>query len=65
MEAINSSIISANYSIPKCISTLDAIIGISYDTYIKVVDKFLNSNWKEIFMSMSLDRKKASLDRLM
>ena len=64
MEVTCCSVTLVDYSIPKCINALDVTVGVLGNTYMKVVEKFTNSYWKEIFISMFANRKKTWLDRL-
>ena len=64
VEATSSSVTSADYTLNKCVTTLDEIDGISDDAYMKALEKFKDADWREMFISMSSDRKKAWLARL-
>ena len=57
-------ITNLDFSITRCMRLLEKIEQIDDDTYMKVVEKFKDQNWREIFVNMSMDRKKAWLARL-
>ena len=58
MKAISFLVILVNYSILKCISALDDIVGVLDNTYMKVVEKFTNSDWREIFVSKYANKRR-------
>ena len=64
VEATSSYVTSADFTLSKCVTTLDEIDGISDDAYMKALEKFKDADWREMFMTMSTDRKKAWLARL-
>lgn len=64
VEASSARDTSSDYSIAKCVYALNDFESVSDDIYVKTMEKFTNSTWKELFMSIPLDRKKAWLDRL-
>ena len=53
-----------HFSITKYMTTLQTIDLLDNDKYLKAIDKFTTPKWKEIFMNMPVERKKAWLDRL-
>ncbi|KAM6542886.1 hypothetical protein CsatB_007333 [Cannabis sativa] len=52
------------FSLTKCMQILEGIEGVDDDIYMKAVEKFKDSDWREIFINMSTARKRAWLDRL-
>ena len=54
----------SDYSIPKCMSIVDQINGVSDDVYVKAMKKFTSVTWRQMFISIPLERKNAWLDRL-
>ena len=61
-EATSTSI--NDFSITKCMTTLQTINLLDNDKYLNIVDKFTYPDGKEIFMNMPDERKGAWLDRL-
>lgn len=64
-ESSSSTVTPVQYPIAKCIVALDEIDGIPNDTYVKALGKFKDPDWREIFLTMSSNRKKAWLDSLL
>ena len=48
----------------RCMAILQTIDLLDTNKYLKVVEKFTMLGWREIFMNMSIERKKAWLNRL-
>ena len=53
-----------DFSITMCMIALKTIALLDNDKYLKAVEKFTMSEWREIFMNMLDERKKAWFDRL-
>ena len=53
-----------DFSITMCMIALKTIDLLDNDKYLKAVEKFTMSEWREIFMNMLDERKKAWFDRL-
>ena len=53
-----------DFIITKCMTALQTIELLDNDKYLKVVEKFTTSEWREIFMNMSNEKKRTWLDRL-
>ncbi|XP_058782619.1 uncharacterized protein LOC131657156 [Vicia villosa] len=51
-------------SITKCVNALDEIEDVSDDVYMKAVEKFMDPNWREVFVAMSSYRRREWLVRL-
>ena len=60
----NSSSIVVDFSLTRCVRLLEEIDQINDDTYLKAIERFRDQDWREIFVNMSMDRKKAWLARL-
>ncbi|PON79857.1 hypothetical protein TorRG33x02_234760 [Trema orientale] len=52
------------FSLTKCVQIIEGMEGIDDDVYMKAAEKFMDSDWREIFVNMSTLRKRAWLDRL-
>ncbi|PON62773.1 hypothetical protein PanWU01x14_136850, partial [Parasponia andersonii] len=52
------------FSLTKCVQIIEGMEGIDDDVYMKAVEKFKDSDWREIFVNMSTLRKRVWLDRL-
>lgn len=65
MEASSARDISYDYSIAKCVCALNRIDNVSDDVYVKAMEKFTDNAWRELFITIPLERKKAWLDRLL
>ena len=63
IEATSSSN-THEFNITKCMTALENIRLLDNDKYMKVVEKFTYAEWKEIFMNMLDERKKAWIGRL-
>ena len=59
-----SSLSTHEFSITKCMTALENIRLLDNDKYMKVVEKFTSAEWREIFMNMPNERKKAWIERL-
>ena len=59
-----TSAITNDFSITKCITTLQTIDLLDNNKYLKVIEKFTSPNWRDIFINMPNERKRAWLDRL-
>ncbi|XP_061336432.1 uncharacterized protein LOC133283570 [Gastrolobium bilobum] len=59
-----SSYYSTDYSITKCVASLEEIEDIANNIYIKALKKFVEPTWSEMFLAMSTDRRKAMLDTI-
>ncbi|KAJ1408072.1 Myb/SANT-like DNA-binding domain protein [Sesbania bispinosa] len=53
-----------NHSITKCVTALEEIGDILDDVYMKALEKFREPDWREMFLAMSSDRRRAWLFRL-
>ncbi|KAF7822887.1 L10-interacting MYB domain-containing protein [Senna tora] len=62
-RANNTEPASSN-SIAKCVDDLDKIDGVSNNSSMKALEKFQDPYWREVFLTMPCDRKKAWLDSL-
>ncbi|XP_058782618.1 uncharacterized protein LOC131657155 [Vicia villosa] len=51
-------------SITKCVNVLNEIEDVSDDVYMKAVEKFMDPNWREVFLAMCIDRRKGWLVRI-
>ncbi|KAJ1411292.1 Leucine-rich repeat domain superfamily [Sesbania bispinosa] len=63
MEA-TSSVAMSDHSITKCVTVLEEIGDISDDIYMKALEKFRKPDWREMFLAMSNDKRRAWLFRL-
>ncbi|XP_012567316.1 uncharacterized protein [Cicer arietinum] len=64
MERFKSRSINADYSLTKCVNVLNEIEDITDHVYMKALEKFKDPDWREMFLSMSSDRRKGWLVRL-
>ena len=64
VEATSSAVTSSDYTIAKCVTELNEMENISDDSYTKAVDKFKDPDYREAFLTMTKERKKAWIDRL-
>ncbi|KAF7822886.1 disease resistance protein TAO1-like isoform X1 [Senna tora] len=55
---------ASSNSIAKCVDDLDKIDGVSNNSYIKALENFQDPYWREVFLTIPCDRKKAWLDSL-
>ncbi|KAF7822882.1 TMV resistance protein N [Senna tora] len=55
---------TSSYSIDKCVVDLNKMDSISNNSYMKALEKFKDPYWREVFLNMPYDRKKAWLDSL-
>lgn len=60
----NISSMVVDFSLTRCVRLLEEIENVVDDTYMKAVERFRDPDWREIFVNMSTDRKKAWLARL-
>ncbi|CBI31047.3 unnamed protein product, partial [Vitis vinifera] len=60
----NNFTINLDFFLTICVHLLERIEQIDNDNYMKAVEKFKDPDWREIFVNMSMDRKKAWLARL-
>ncbi|KAI3790996.1 hypothetical protein L2E82_04494 [Cichorium intybus] len=60
---MTSSVVE-EYSIGDCMTTLEAIPGVSSKSYTKAVSFFPDVNWRKIFLMMPENRRKQWLDSL-
>ncbi|KAJ1441911.1 Myb/SANT-like DNA-binding domain protein [Sesbania bispinosa] len=58
MEATSSVVISY-HSITKCVTNLEEIGDIPDDIYMMAIEKFREPDWREMFLAMSSDRRRA------
>ncbi|KAL6565400.1 hypothetical protein OROGR_002351 [Orobanche gracilis] len=63
MEA-TSSLLTADYSMTKCVTSLGEIEGLSVDTYMKACEKFKEAEYREMFLPMPTEMRQAWLNRL-
>ena len=49
-----SSHVTPNCSLTKCVTALEEIRDISYDIYVKALEKFKDGDWREMFMDKTL-----------
>ncbi|XP_058762493.1 uncharacterized protein LOC131635877 [Vicia villosa] len=54
----NISRVISECSLTKCVTVLDEIGDIPQDAYGKALEKFLNPDWREMFIAMSIERKR-------
>ncbi|XP_034710795.1 L10-interacting MYB domain-containing protein-like [Vitis riparia] len=59
-----TSVGTNDFSITKCMIALQTIDLLDNDKYLKAIEKFTTPEWREIFMNMPDERKRAWLDRL-
>ena len=64
VEPISSMVISSEYTMARCVKELNKIDDISDDSYMKAVEKFKDADYREAFLNMTEDRKKAWINRL-
>ncbi|KAI5413451.1 hypothetical protein KIW84_057867 [Lathyrus oleraceus] len=53
-----TSRITSDNSLTKCVTVLDEMEDIPHDAYGKALEKFMNPDWKEVFITMSVKRKR-------
>lgn len=56
--------INANSSITECATALDKIEDVTDDIYMKACEKFMDPDWREMFLAMPSHRRKGWLVRL-
>ena len=59
-----TSRVTSNYSLTKCVTVLDEMEDIPHDAYGKALEKFMNPDWREVFIAMSVERKRGWVLRL-
>ncbi|PON69755.1 hypothetical protein PanWU01x14_085390 [Parasponia andersonii] len=52
------------FFLTKCVQIIEGREEIDNDVYMKAVEKFKDSDWRELFVNMSTLKKRAGLDRL-
>ncbi|XP_058788136.1 uncharacterized protein LOC131662384 isoform X2 [Vicia villosa] len=62
--ALSNSNAMSYCSISKCVTTLEEMEDVSDDIYVKALEKFKDSDWREMFIAMSKDRRRGWLLRL-
>lgn len=62
MEA--SSHVTQDFSITRCMQTLEEIEGISDDIFVKAMEKFKEPEYREMFIAASIKRKLAWLNSI-
>ena len=63
-ERFKSRSINNTYSISVCVTVLNKIEDVTNDIYMKALEKFMDRGWREAFLAMPNDRRKAWLVRL-
>ncbi|MCH83204.1 F-box protein [Trifolium medium] len=63
-ERFKSRSVNDTYSITECVSVLNEIEDVTDDIYMKALEKFMDPGWREAFLAMPNDRRKAWLVRL-
>lgn len=56
--------INAGSSITECVTALDKIEDVTDDIYMKACEKFMDPDWREMFLAMPSHRRKGWLVRL-
>ncbi|XP_027191487.1 L10-interacting MYB domain-containing protein-like [Cicer arietinum] len=64
MSVEATSRVTFDCSITKCVAALEEIEDIPDDIYRRTLEKFKDSDWKEMFMAMSKERKRGWVLRL-
>lgn len=59
-----TSRVTSDCSLTKCVAALDGLEDISDDTYGKALEKFKDSDWREMFIAMPNERKRGWILRL-
>ena len=62
VEAISR--VTLDCSLTKFVTILDEMKDISYDAYGKSLEKFMNPDWRKVFIVMSVERKHGWVLRL-
>ncbi|XP_054782610.1 L10-interacting MYB domain-containing protein-like [Prosopis cineraria] len=55
---------NSEYTVAKCVIALEEIEGIRADIFVKALEKFRKYDWREMFLTMSVDGKRKWLDML-
>jgi hypothetical protein len=63
-ERFKSRSINASFSITECVTALDKIEDVTDDIYMKACEKFMDPDWREMFLAMPSHRRKGWLVRL-
>ncbi|CAJ2638893.1 unnamed protein product [Trifolium pratense] len=63
-ERFKSRSANDTYSITECVTVLNEIEDVTDDIYMKALEKFMDPGWREAFLAMPNDRRKAWLVRL-
>ncbi|KAI5439591.1 hypothetical protein KIW84_025108 [Lathyrus oleraceus] len=53
-----TSRVTSDCSLTKCVIVLDEMEDIPHDAYGKTLEKFMNPDWREVFIAMSVERKR-------
>jgi hypothetical protein len=56
--------VTSDCSLTKCVASLDGLEDISDDSYGKALEKFKDSDWREMFIAMPNERKRGWVLRL-
>ena len=64
VEAESVTTATTDFSISKCVDILNDMEDISDDVYIAALEKFKDPDWREMFLRMPVERKRAWLHRL-
>ncbi|KAI5428539.1 hypothetical protein KIW84_033503 [Lathyrus oleraceus] len=56
--------VTSDCSLTKCVTVLDEMEDIPHDAYGKALEKFMNPDWREVFIAMSVERKRGWVLRL-
>ncbi|CAL5183411.1 unnamed protein product [Lathyrus oleraceus] len=59
-----TSRVTSDCSLTKCVTVLDEMEDIPHDAYGKALEKFMNPDWREVFIAMSVERKRGWVLRL-
>ncbi|KAI5400107.1 hypothetical protein KIW84_065153 [Lathyrus oleraceus] len=59
-----TSRVTSDFSLTKCVTILDEMEDIPHDAYGKALEKFMNPDWREVFIAMSVERKRGWVLRL-
>ncbi|KAI5404245.1 hypothetical protein KIW84_051409 [Lathyrus oleraceus] len=58
-----TSRVTTDCSLTKCVIVLDEMEDIPHDAYGKALEKFLDPDWREVFIAMSVERKRGWMGR--
>lgn len=59
-----TSRVTSYCSLTKCVTVLDEMEDIPHDAYGKALEKFMNPDWREVFIVMSVEKKRGWILRL-